>query len=770
MSEQPSSRKSRTGFGFLDGVEWLGNRLPDPAILFVILALFIMLVSHVATVSNWSVQPQRLVPVTEPVLDASGAPVLDAAGNPTTQPVHDDQGRPKLELKPQGDPIRAKSLLKGDGLYWALSSMVDNFVRFPPLGIVLVGMLGVGIAEKCGLIGAALKALMLAVPKKLVTPTVIFLGVMSSLGTDAGYIVLPPVAAALYKSIGRSPLAGIAAAFAGVAGGFNANLFVTSLDPLLAGLTGPAAQTIEPGYAVNPAANWYFMIGSTFMITLVGWFTADFVVERRLRSRSPEDGGPVPPDASDIASQELTHREVKGLWAALAALVVVLGTFGLMKVTPRGPLDDVMRHPDMTPVKRGELILGAERAGVLSIEGPFDSALNLALISVHAPLDAEMLEGLSTSKVRDALGTYPRWHEPIWGGTARDREVRAALFRAWLDEPTTGIPVKTDGSPVKRGEFLSGLLAQGLYGADGPLDAESNASIIREFVPYTQLPTESFDVGDVPTFLGDWGDLEPYRRADNREYARRIHRYKAWLEGPVQEDPKRLLTDAQRNGAPGTADHFARWAESIVPMLFFGFLIPGVAFGVVTRQFKRAGDVVQMMVGAMATMAPVIVLAFFAAQFIEYFKYSGLDRMLAYAGGTMLAKASLGPSALIVAFIAVTMLVNLLIASMSAKYSMFAPIFVPMLMLAGISPELTQCAYRIGDSVTNIITPLNSYLVIILAVVQRYAPKGGMGTIISMMMPFTITFMIAWMLLMLAWMALGLPLGPGAGLWYTPGN
>ncbi|MCC6283709.1 MAG: AbgT family transporter [Phycisphaerales bacterium] len=671
MSQQPNSRSSRTGFGFLDGVEWLGNRLPDPAILFVILALAVIGLSHLATVGRWSVQPQRLVPITEPVLDAAGDPVLDASGNPRVQPAHDEKGRPKLELKPVGDPVRPRSLLTGDGLYWAISSMVDNFVRFPPLGIVLVGMLGVGVAEKCGLIGAALKALMLAVPRALVTPTVIFLGVMSSLGTDAGYIVLPPVAAALYKSLGRSPLAGIAAAFAGVAGGFNANLLVTSLDPLLAGLTGPAAQTIEPGYAVNPAANLYFMIVSTFLISLVGWFTADFIVERRLRARPPEDGGPVPADASDVASQRLSPREIKGLWGALGAVVVVLGVFGAMRLTPRGPLDDVMRHADLTPVARGELIAGAVRDGVISFTGPVGAERTREMLAGFEGVPSSAFAGVSPAALLKAISTPARW----------------------TSEPK-----------------------------------------------------------------------------DDAERQRREATFRRWLEAPVAEDPKRLLTDAQRNGAPGTADHFARWAESIVPILFLGFLAPGVVFGVMTGQFRRAGDVVQMMVGAMVTMAPVIVLAFFAAQFIEYFKYSGLDRMLAYAGGTVLAKASLGPSALIVAFICVTMLVNLLIASMSAKYSMFAPIFVPMLMLVGISPELTQCAYRIGDSVTNIITPLNSYLIIILAVVQRYAPKGGMGTIISMMMPFTITFLISWTLLMLAWMALGLPLGPGAGLWYTPGH
>jgi aminobenzoyl-glutamate transport protein len=191
-------------------------------------------------------------------------------------------------------------------------------------------------------------------------------------------------------------------------------------------------------------------------------------------------------------------------------------------------------------------------------------------------------------------------------------------------------------------------------------------------------------------------------------------------------------------------------------------------YGVATGVIRRGADMAKLMVESMAAMAPIIVLSFFAAQFIEYFKYSHLDKMLAYSGGTMLAESGLSPSALIVAFILLTATFNLLIGSMSAKYSMFAPIFVPMLMLVGISPELTQCAYRIGDSVTNVITPLNAYLVIILVVMQKYAPKAGMGTLISTMLPYTIVFTVVWTAMLLAWMALGLELGPGGPLTYTP--
>jgi len=175
------------------------------------------------------------------------------------------------------------------------------------------------------------------------------------------------------------------------------------------------------------------------------------------------------------------------------------------------------------------------------------------------------------------------------------------------------------------------------------------------------------------------------------------------------------------------------------------------------------------MVEAMANMAPIIVLAFFAAQFIEYFKYSHLDEMLAMAGGQALATAAMPTGMLLIAFILVTMVFNLFVGSMSAKYTMFAPIFIPMFMMVGISPELTQATYRIGDSVSNVITPLNAYLVIILVYMQKYVPKAGMGTLISTMMPYTVVFTIVWSIMLLSWLALGIELGPEGPLAYSPG-
>lgn len=513
----------------LDTIEFIGNKLPDPAILFLIGALLVMALSHFAVSRNLQVQPKAI------------QQVVDSATGEVTGTV----------LVDKGDPIKPVSLLTADGIFWCLSSMVKNFTGFAPLGVVLTGMLGIGVAERTGFIGALLKGFMLVVPKSLVTPTMVFLGIMSSMAVDAGYIVLPPIAAALYKSLGRSPLAGIAAVFAGVAAGFNANLFVTGLDPMLSTLTEAGASVIDPNYKVTPTCNWLFMIASTVLITLIGWGVSVWIVEKRFENKSVEGGGPVPASSGDLEAQRLTPTETR-------ALMVSIGAF-------------------------------------------------LVLLSVIITL----------------------------------------VF--WKDSP--------------------------LYGKD-------------------------------------------------------------------PAPPK-----------------FDRWVAVIVPLMMLCFVTPGGVYGILMGKIKGSRDFADLFVQSMANMAPIIVLAFFAAQFIEYFKYSKLDVMLAHWGGGQLAAADLSPSALMVAFIVVTLFFNLIIGSMSAKYTMFAPIFVPMFMMAGISPELTQASYRIGDSVTNCITPLNSYLIIILVFMRQYVPKSGMGSLIAMMLPYSIAFAIAWTILLVVWINLGITLG-----------
>lgn len=521
----------------LNLIEYLGNKLPDPVTLFVIGALLVPVLSQVLYQAGWEVTL-----------------IKPAVVDGKTQLVETDE-----KLKPA-------PMLTAENLYWMVKNLVKHFVEFAPLGVVLVGMLGIGVAERTGLIGALLKAFMLVTPKRLLTPAMVFVGVMSSAGMDAGYVVLPPVAALLYLSVGRSPLAGIAAVFAGVSAGFCANLIVTGLDPMLSELSTEGAALVDPEYAVAATSNWYFAAFSTVFLTLIGWAVTAWFVEPRLNQRAAEHGGPGSIDqlsTEEAEAHRLTGEDKRGLvWAGLTALVLALSLVALL----------------------------------------------------------------------------------VW-----------------------------KGSP--------------LYGID-----EAKAD-------------------------------------------------------------------------------FPRWVVVIVPLIFICFLAPGIAFGIAAGSIKNDKDIARMMGEAMSMMAPIIVLAFFAGQFIEWFEVSNLGTMLAISGGRLLAESGLPTMLVIVGFILLVGFVNLFMGSMSAKYTLLAPVFIPMLMIGtGISPELTQAAYRVGDSCTNIITPLNAYLIIILVFVQKYDKQAGMGTMIALMLPYSIVFMVTWTALILGWMTLGVPLGPGetGPLEYTP--
>lgn len=536
-------------------IERLGNALPDPATLFLLGALAVMGLSQLAVALDWSVERSESREVRVAVRGPDGEPVLDPATGAAVSVAEIDPatGAPRRERVVTR--VRAFGLLSSEGVWWALSSMVDNFKSFPPLAIVLVGMLGIGVAERSGLVAAALRAALVAIPPRLLTPAVVFTGVMSSLAVDAGYVVLPPIAMALYRMAGRSPLAGLAAVFAGVAGGFSANLSLTALDPMVAGLSEAGARILDPGYRVAPTANWWFMIASTFLLTGVGWAVTACGIEPRFRERPPDEGGPDP--------------------------------------APRG---------------------GGVR------------------------------------------GLAPR---------------------------------------ERRGLARAGATALALLGL---------------VVPAARLP-----------------------------------------------------------GAPlhGAVGHAARWVVAIVPLLFLFFLATGVAYGTAAGTIRRERDAARMLGETMASLGPYLVLAFFAAQFVEYFRRSGLGEMLAIAGGQALVRADLPAPLLVTAFVGLTATANLLIGSLSAKYAFFAPVFVPMFMQVGISPELTQAAYRVGDSLTNVITPLNPYVVIVITAMQRHVPRAGIGTLVALMLPYALVFGLAWTALLLAWMALGLPLGPAGPLAYA---
>ncbi len=519
---------------FLKTIERAGNRLPDPATLFALGLLLVILVSHLAFVFDWEVVERRPVEVTPG----------------------------EVQWEATGEVHRPTSLATSDGIFWVLKNVRNHFINFPPLGIVLVGMLGIGVAERTGFISALLRLTLTRLPNHLLTPATIFLGILSTVASDAGYIVLPPLAAMVYISFGRPPLAGIAAAFAGVSAGFNANLMITTLDPMLAELSQEGARIIDPEYSVSPVANWYFMIVSTFVLTLAGWWASEKLVEPTLRSNN---GNSIDDSSTHEQPDEVTSSEAKGVFIALGATAVFFG---------------------------------------------------ILLATILIP-----------------------------------------------------------GAP--------------LYGTIG--------------------------------------------------------------EGLV---------------APGEDPDWQRWFVVVVPLLFLALFVPGVTYGIHQKVIRNDKDVAKLFTESISAMAPIIVLAFFAGQFIGCFAESGLGRMMAEFGGQSLGQAALPIWGLLVVFVFITGGFNLLVGSMSAKYAVFAPIFVPMFMMVGISPELTQAAYRIGDSTTNIITPLNPYLIIVLMFIQRYRANAGIGTLISLMLPYTIVFTIVWLIMFVIWIWIGIPLGPSGPVAY----
>lgn len=581
----------------LDRIEWLGNQLPEPPILFSILAGIVILLSALGAALEWQVQPVKPV-----VIDASASGAGEASGTP---PMPGDSGRQAIELRPSGAPIESRSLLTGDGIYWMFSSMLRNFASMPALPLIFVAMLGIGLAERFGFFSALMRWLAFLTPRRYLTPMVVFLGANSSVASDAGYIILPPLAAALFLAVGRHPVAGLAAAFAGVAGGFGAGLFPTGGDGVLAGFAQDAARVIDPGYTVTILHNFWFKSVSALVVTAAGWYVTDRVVEPRLDRLHPEDRNSG--DTRAMADMALKPEERRALHTSLLAMAVLLAGFAALILVPGMPL--------------------------------------------HG-------EGKQT----------------------------LANGRVLVQQAVTIMPA----------------------------DHETSAPT------YDVLAREPFTIVEA-------------------------------------EVPGRLVE------TPGP-----RWSQVIVPIILIVFLFPGLVYAWRTGQLRSQRDFNDAIYHGIRSIVPVLVILFFLAQFVNYLSYSNLDRMLAYAGGSLLFDAALPIGLLIVLFIGVVIAGDFAMSGMLSKFGVLAPIFIPMFMMVGMSPELTTAAYRIGDSVVNIVTPLNSYMLIILAVLQRYRANAGVGTLLALMVPYSVVLGICWTLLLLAFYALGLPLGPGAGLRYVP--
>lgn len=612
----PSTRPK----GILDWIEWAGNKLPEPAIIFVILSIVVVIAAEVGVRVNWSIQPvqPRLEMVAK--VDASGAAVLKPDGSPKMIPKLDERGKPIVKLETSGAPLVPRSLLTSDGIYWALSSMLRNFTALPALGLVFVAMLGIGLAEKFGFFSALMRFLATITPKQLLTPAIVLIGANASVASDAGYIILPPLAAALYLAVGRHPIAGLAAAFAGVAGGFGGGFFPTGGDGALTGFAQDAARVIDPDYTVNILHNAYFKAGSAIVVMFAGWFVTDVVVEPRLQRSGRVVLGAE--EASMISKMSLTRQESGALAAAVLANIAVLGVVAALILVPGAPLHGP-----------GQPTLANDRA---LVQHP---------ISIEAPLDP----------APDAAGVAP------------------------------GLPPRAAAVPAH--DILS-----------------------REPLVIAELPSR--------------GGL---------------------LESPGQ-----------------------RWSHVIVPVIFLAFLIPGMVYGMLTGTLRSQKDFIEGIYHGIKSIVPVLAIAFFMAQFVNYFAYTRLDRMLAYAGGSLLVAADMPIPILLTLFVAIVILGDFALSGMLSKFGVLAPIFIPMFMMVGISPELTTAAYRIGDSVVNIVTPLNSYLLIILVVLQKYQKDAGLGSLISLMIPYSVVFFVIWTGFLLAWYALGFGLGPESPLGYIP--
>lgn len=506
MTKQSNHLMRRLMSKILGKVEGIGNRLPDPFMLFVSLALLVIAFSAIVSAFDVSF----------------------------TQPGEKEE-------------TAIKSLLSVDGIQYILTSMVDNFIGFKPLGIVLTIMLGIGLADKVGLVETFIKSTILRAPKSLITYAVIFVGILGNLAADAAFVIVPPLAALVFYNVGRHPLAGLAAGFAGVGSGFTANVIVSNTDVVLSGLSAEVMDNLDTSATVTPVDNYYFMLASVVLLSVVGTLITEKIVEPRLGTYEGE---------SEREFEPVTQEEHRALmYAGLAAL----------------------------------------------------SYIAILLIGIFWP-----------------------------------------------------------------------------------------HSLLR----------------------GDNGGMVP-----------------------------------------------SPFLDGIVPILMFFFLVIGITYGIGTKKIKSSKSIASFMGEAMKDMSGFVVLIFAAAQFIAYFEWSNIGTWIAVSGASYLENIGITGIWTVIAFVLLTALLNLIIFSGSAQWGVEAPIFLKMFYFLDFHPAFIQVAYRIADSSTNVITPMNPYFIIVLAFVKEYDKKAGLGTLIALMLPYAIIFLILWLLLLLAFIFFGIPFGPGVGVY-----
>ncbi|MFL1468239.1 AbgT family transporter [Paraclostridium bifermentans] len=540
-------------------IERVGNKLPSPALLFVYISVAVLILSAILGTFNV---------VAETELGKF--------------PINNLLGQKPIEVLKVTAAGTAVSETYSNGLSYIIGSVIQNFMGMTALGAILIIMLSIGVMEQSGYLSIGIQSIVKATPAKLVTPVVIFLGVMSNVASDAGYVVLIPLAALVYYTIGRNPMVGLAAGFAGVSGGFSANLLIGSFDALLIPFTQAAAETgdalVGTSFApmLKSTSNMFFLMASTFIIVAIGTFIIDKIVEPGMEKYDKSEADVVE------KSGDLTDQEKKAFKAANFSL---LGVIAFIVLT----------------------VLPFDKNNVIPIVGDLSTSVSLTSIS---PEGTMALKGVNS--------------------------------------------------------FLDSIL-----------------------------------------FSGDM----------------------------------------------------------IMMLMFIVFLVPGLVYGFKSGTFKTKDDVIGAMVTSMKSMASIIVILFFVAQFLNFFNDSHLGILIASLGAKLVAQIPTDNTfmamMLMVAFIWFTAIVNLFIAGGTSKYGLLAPIFIPILMSAGFSPAGVQLMYRIGDSSTNIISPLMSYMGVIVIFGQKYKKNFGIGNLMGMMIPISIGFLLAWTVFAVAWALLGAPIGPG---------
>ncbi len=537
---------AKRGFSqrMLDGIEKVGNKVPHPVMIFLILIGLIIILSGIFAAIGVSVTYEVAEPV--PIVGEETYP--GGTIEPSVEYPTEELYNPQVDTHTETTEI--KSLLTADGIRFIWTSAVSNFTNFGVVGVILVAMIGVGLAEQAGLIGALIRKLVAAAPKWTLTFIIVLLGILSSIASDAGYLVLIPLGAVAFLSVGRHPLAGLAAAFAAVGGTFGVNVLITPIDGIVTEVTNEAAALVDPTRSISLTANLFFGIGSTIFLAFLITFVTDKVIEPRL--------GPYTGKAAvgqEGEAEVSAAAQARGLRLALYGFLAVLAVLLVLTV----PSNGILRNPET-------------------------------------------------------------------------------------------------GSLVEDSPLMDGLI-----------------------------------------FL-----------------------------------------------------------------IMLIFLVTGLCYGAGAATLKGSKAAMEAITKTFAGLGGLIFMLLVIAQFIAYFNYTNMATVAAVKMADGLESANIGPLWLLIGFIVVTLILDLIIPGVIPKWAIFAPVFVPLFLRLGVAPQTVLAAYRVGDSPMNVITPLMVYLPFIVLLAQKYKKEAGVGTVVSLMIPYTLIIAVAWTLFFVAWYLLGIPLGPGA--------